>query len=585
MINKIQDQQQNLFNPLYNSPLPAVLLESDGSLVNQNRVFSEHFSFSQNRVASYKNKMLYSEFALPHDLFELEANQTNMDIELEAHYQGKSRQWFRLFGSSFCGEDGRRLVLIQFLDITEHKEAQESLKKYESFYNNSNEGIVMFDLDGRVVQANLAFEHIFGYKSEELVGKRLPVTPEISLHEGEYLLRETLKGNYIKGFETIKQKKDGTLITARITMSPIRDDQGAVQALAGIVRDITQEKMLYSIHQSFIDHNMDPILIFDHHEKLVRTNPALEQLFGWTADELLGTLAKDMPIIPNEKRDEVNENRVELKRGVEPKRYETVRLKRDGTPIDILLTSFPIMSQLQRGWAIIFKDISDRKEKERLMIQSEKLAIAGELAAGIAHEIRNPMTSIKGFLQLIQQGLLKESYFEIIMSEFDRIEFILSELLVLAKPQVKRFESAVLQEILKQVLVLLTPQANLNGVEIRENFEEEPLLLECDENQLKQVFINMIKNATEAMPDGGHLSIDIVRVNEYAARVRLADDGVGIPKHILSRLGEPFYITKEKGTGLGFMVSKNIIEQHNGTIQVDSVEGQGTTIQVTLPLI
>ncbi|MFI2858048.1 ATP-binding protein [Paenibacillus sp. JSM ZJ436] len=241
------------------------------------------------------------------------------------------------------------------------------------------------------------------------------------------------------------------------------------------------------------------------------------------------------------------------------------------------------------GYVVHIQDLTEQKRAsdyaESMMIQSDKLSIAGQLAAGIAHEIRNPMTSIKGFIQLLRSGFgSKEQYYEIISSEIERIELILGELLILAKPQGIKFERRNIRVLLSQVITLLNTQAILNNVEIQTDFRDQDMDVECDENQMKQVFINFIKNAVEAMPGGGMITIS-TRSLEGELLIDITDEGSGMPEDILSRLGEPFYTTKEKGTGLGFMISKKMIEEHRGTVEVRSKPEQGTTVRVMLPAV
>lgn len=234
---------------------------------------------------------------------------------------------------------------------------------------------------------------------------------------------------------------------------------------------------------------------------------------------------------------------------------------------------------------VIIRDISDRIKAEELMIKSEKLSIAGQLAAGIAHEIRNPLTAIKGFLQLFNDEFHgKQNYFDIIFSELNRIELILSELLLLAKPSETKFKSKDIRTILRDVVTLLETQANLQNIQINIEFANDESIITCDENQIKQVFINLIKNSIDAMENGGSIFIRTM-VTEDSIYILFIDEGCGIPKSILDRIGEPFYTTKEKGTGLGLMVSYNIIENHRGEIKVDSKENEGTTFEIKLPRV
>jgi two-component system sporulation sensor kinase A len=247
------------------------------------------------------------------------------------------------------------------------------------------------------------------------------------------------------------------------------------------------------------------------------------------------------------------------------------------------MVSIPTTYFGEQAVQVILRDISDRKKTEELMLRSEKLSIAGQLAAGIAHEIRNPLTAIKGFLQIMQPDLKNHSqYFQIVFSELNRIEMILSELLMLAKPQETKFRRANLVSLLQDVAMLLETQANLNGVFIEQNHEDSNLLINCDQNQLKQVFINLFKNAIDAMPSGGKVKVHTRRDNN-TVRIIVKDEGEGIPSELLERLGEPFLTTKEKGNGLGLMITYKIIEDHKGTICVDSKMGEGSTFTVNIP--
>ena len=348
-----------------------------------------------------------------------------------------------------------------------------------------------------------------------------------------------------------------------------------------------EDQLKATKHQlaSFIMENLDSILIFDKDDKLITVNPAFERTFGWSANESLGLHVIDMPFIPADRKFEINRNRSFVISGEKIVGYETVRKTKDGNLLNVMLSCFPLWSEEDKfnGWAVIIRDITEKKQAQELLIRTEKLSIAGELAASIAHEIRNPVTTIKGFLQLLQSGSVKKKYFDVMESEIDRIELILSELLMLARPQLIDFKLENISMLLKDVVTLLVPQANMNGVVIITDFDSEEVVVKCEKNQLKQAFINFIKNAIEAMPQGGELVIQMVSINKDELFIRFIDQGYGIPDHLLSKLGQPFYTTKEKGTGLGFMVSKKIIENHKGSIVISSKENKGTTIEVKLP--
>lgn len=340
--------------------------------------------------------------------------------------------------------------------------------------------------------------------------------------------------------------------------------------------------------KSFIMRNLDPVMILNNDDDVLTINEAFEKVFGWTADQIIGKNSMQLPHIPVINRKEVYQNKCITLLGEIVGEYESMRLTKKGDVLHVQISCFPLRDEHNRinGRAVIIRDITEKKQAQELLIKTEKLSIAGELAAGIAHEIRNPVTAIKGFLQLMEHGNMTnhEIYFEIMEAEIERIELILSELLMLSKPQVVQYESTNISMLIRDIVILLEAQAIMNNVQIELDFDSDEIILKCEKNQIKQVAINFIKNAIESMPQGGKLVVQLRKQEDTELLIRFMDEGCGIPDYVLSRLGQPFYTTKEKGTGLGFMVSKRIIENHYGTVSVYSEENIGTTIEVLLPL-
>lgn len=272
-------------------------------------------------------------------------------------------------------------------------------------------------------------------------------------------------------------------------------------------------------------------------------------------------------------------------KSVHPLEYKLRRL--DGTTIFAELSSLPIVYGGKEAILSIGKDITERKTQiENLLQKSEKLALVGQMAAGIAHEIRNPLTSIKGFVQLFQSKYKEDTeYFDIVLSELERINLIIGEFLVLAKPTKIIFKEKDLKTLLRDVVMLINTQAILNNVQIYMEREPNLPMIACEENQLKQVFINILKNAIEAMPDGGMVHVKAKEIKDNKISICFTDQGMGIPEDRIPTLGEPFYTTKEKGTGLGLMTSYKIIEHHNGEFNISSKVNEGTTVEIILPVI
>lgn len=267
------------------------------------------------------------------------------------------------------------------------------------------------------------------------------------------------------------------------------------------------------------------------------------------------------------------------------KKFTEVNLYQlDGNLIEVEVKGIPAISQNQKTALLFLRDIGERKKTEKLLGDSDKLLMAGQFAAGIAHEIRNPITAIKGFLQLMEHNSNTNDYYlNIIFSEVNRIELILSELLSLSKPKEMDFKHNNLQELLREVTALIETQAILHNIELQLQLDDHVPNILCDANKMKQVFINFLKNSIEAMPDGGTISVQL-RKERDTVYIRFKDNGPGIPKKLLHRIHEPFFTTKEKGTGLGLMISKQIIENHQGYFTVNS-NSFGTAVEICIPII
>jgi len=335
-------------------------------------------------------------------------------------------------------------------------------------------------------------------------------------------------------------------------------------------------------YKSLFENNPDGICSFDRDARFISVNPATERITGYTADELLRQSIRQM--IAPEDALRWQEHFQQTLLG-ETQTYHISLIHKLGHTIPLSLINVPIVIDEEiAGVYVIYKDISEEKRAEDLLIKSEKLSIVGQLAAGVAHEIRNPLTSLKGFAQLLKSKHSEFAhYYDIMLSELERINFIVSEFLVIAKPQAVSFQTKAIADIVGNTIALMSSQALMNNVEIIGRLETDLPPILCDENQIKQVFINVLTNSIDAMPEGGEIVVEAARTGDREVTLTFADNGIGIPEERLPRLGEPFYTTKEKGTGLGLMVSYKIIENHHGRMKIQSEVNQGTTVRITLP--
>ncbi|WNS79616.1 ATP-binding protein [Domibacillus sp. DTU_2020_1001157_1_SI_ALB_TIR_016] len=252
------------------------------------------------------------------------------------------------------------------------------------------------------------------------------------------------------------------------------------------------------------------------------------------------------------------------------------------------LTPITINSQVVEVIGTVFEITEFRKNALKIQ-ELEKLSLIGELAAGVAHEIRNPLTSITGFAQLIEELSNDETiniYLEVMLTELNRINTIVNEFMFISKPKENMdTRDTDIKVLISHVIKFMSPQATLRGVRLSESISSNSTLIaHCDPNQIIQVLMNLVQNAIEATTDPAQeIVISLKNTNKNSLLIEVTDKGSGISKERLKRLFEPFYTTKEKGTGLGLMMCRRIIENHNGTIKINSQLGEGTTVRITLP--
>jgi two-component system sporulation sensor kinase A len=467
-------------------------------------------------------------------------------------------------------------------DVTEYKYKTEKLRKVEELYNliseNSKDIIAICDINGFYQYVSPAARTLMGYEPEELVGNR-PSDYWHSEDKERYDRTNHHKYSYEDIFNFRVRHKDGRYIEFEYTIKVIRNENGEVVRYLGIGRDISERIKAEEGFRRIVEDSPDTVVISKNHQWLY-INDAGVKLLG--CKNKIEALSKpSMEYLAPEYHDLIIARFKKVALGETAELMEQKLIRLDGQIIDVESKSIPTVFNGEPAIYTIIRDITERKETQNLMINSEKLSVAGQLAAGIAHEIRNPLTAIKGFLQLMNSGQpAKQGYLDIISEEIGRIEKILSELLVLAKPQGSKKDSKDIGLLLEQTITLLTTEAILNNVIIETQFESNLPYIKCDESQLKQVFINFIKNSIEAMPSGGNIKVQVNRESIDWIKILFIDNGCGIPKEGLVRLGEPFYTTKEKGTGLGLMVSRRIIESHGGKVSIRSEVNVGTTVEV-----
>ncbi|KQL59140.1 MULTISPECIES: PAS domain-containing sensor histidine kinase [Bacillaceae] len=473
--------------------------------------------------------------------------------------------------------------------LTEEKE------KVETLINSIPDFISFKDGDGRWIQSNTFALELFQIDPIDYIGKtnsqlaeEKPFFKKTFLLANEtdeqtWTLRKTTRHEAIVTLENGEQKIFDT------TKTPLFTESGERKALIVVGRDITERmKAKQRLEESelrykaLFDHSPELVYMVDLRGNITDLNPHFMHVTGYDRVASIGE-----PFISFvDERDHVRLKLTfyQVITSREVVQCNEIRMKHQtGKKVIVNCASLPVIINGElvgiTGYA---HNITPMMEAEEKLRTTEKLAVVGELAAGIAHEIRNPLTSLRGFVQLFQAESKEENpIHRIMLEELERINMIASELLILSRPHDIFFSKTNVTNVLSDVIHLLTGEAKVNGVSL--SFKKPcPFYLYGDKNQLKQLFINVIKNAIEA-------SASTITVSTLAQdgrlKVKVEDDGHGISEERMARLGEPFFSQKDKGTGLGLTVSYKIVEQHKGNILYESAVGEGTIVHITFPLV
>lgn len=386
-------------------------------------------------------------------------------------------------------------------------------------------------------------------------------------------------------------RSDETLSTEQIPTCSFTLQDDHMHALAEVMESYAarHRKTLEDLRKandylySIIKESPAAIYILDLEGRIIQVNPAFESLYGYPWEAVKHSIEL---IVPERLAGEPLRLIERVRSGHPVNGYETWRRTSDGREIQVSLTISPIrgVGGDMEALAVICRNITEHKETEERLRRSEKLSVVGQLAAGVAHEIRNPLTTLRGFVQLFRQkNIGKSIHLDLMLEELDRINLIVSEFIVLSKPHLNQYLIKDVGVLLQDMVRFMEPQANLSNIMMETWIEPTLPKIRCEENQLKQVFLNIIKNGMEAMPDGGTITLEARRAEQGYILIRIRDRGMGIPEELLTRLGEPFITSKEHGTGLGIMVSQQILANHKGQMVIRSELGKGTCVDILMP--
>jgi two-component system, NtrC family, sensor histidine kinase PilS len=360
-------------------------------------------------------------------------------------------------------------------------------------------------------------------------------------------------------------------------------------------RKLLQEKehafaALDSLHRSIVESVHTGILTVDLDGRVQSFNRAAVEITGLFAAEVMG---KDvLEVMPEYAK--ITEIANPQEDNLEKRRTEIVIQSKDGQEriLGCALSELKRNDGTKIGDILIFQDITKIKEIEQAYEESRKMAFIGEMAAVLAHEIRNPLASISGSIQVLKKSLklsgMDERLLQIILRGKDQLENFIKDFLILARPAIGIYEDVDISALLDDVLesVKYGPFWH-DGIDMETDYPKQ-VMLTANKTEIRQLLWNLVLNALQAMPDSGKMSVavrvDLDAKNRHWAEIRVSDQGQGIEEKDMKNIFEPFFTTKEQGTGLGLAIVNRIVAVYGGTIKVDSVVGQGTVFTVKIPV-
>ena len=467
---------------------------------------------------------------------------------------------------------------------------------------SSDDAIIGKTLDGIVASWNRAAERIFGYTAAEMIGEPITrIIPEDRRREEAEVLERVREGEVIERFETIRLTKGGERIDVSLTVSPIKDAEGRIIGASEIARAITERRQsAAALHrseaqtQAIFEAASEAILIVDRTGIIESVNRKAEEMFGYPRPALLGQPLEIL--LPQRVRARHVGHRVayfeEPRARSMGQGLDLVALRRDGTefPVEISLSYFEAAQGRQ---AVAFvTDITQRQAMERATRQAERLSALGRLAAGIAHEVNNPIGIISSRIEIMLLGAEAQPLpgkvtddLKVLHRHAQRVARIAHGLLTFARESSGEWGRVDLNQVVEDTLLLLEKELARADIVVRRALLPGLPSIHGQVDALQQVVMNLVTNARDALGRGGEISLEtkVVPGRDAAVRLVVGDTGPGIPPDVLPRIFDPFYTTKSEGTGLGLSISYAIVHDHKGTIEIDSSPGRGAVFTLTFP--
>ncbi len=490
-------------------------------------------------------------------------------------------------------------------DITHRKEAEKALeesnRRVADILNFLPDATLVIDCKGRVIAWNKAAEQMTGIKAEDILGKgdyeyaipfygyRRPILVDHVLNyeqdwEPNYSNIE-IKGNVLIG-ENLCTTIGNSQTYLWAIATPLYDIQGRITGAIESIRDVTDRrraendlKASEEQYRRIVETANEGIWLSDCDNKITFVNEKMASMLGYPVESIMGcSLFK---YIAWDHRQMASIMIERNRKGIRVE-HDFKFCCQDGSSLWAVVSMTPIFNTGRKyaGSLAMISDVTERKKLEMQMARLDRLNLVGQIAACIGHEIRNPMTSVRGFLQILsgkEMYLQDKEYFELMIEELDRANAIITEFLSLAKNKAIELKLHDLNKIVKGIFPLINAEALVQDKLAQIHLEEIPPLL-LDEREIRQLILNLARNALDAMPANKGLMLKTLQEGTEVFLI-VQDQGSGIDPDILGEIGTPFITTKEAGTGLGLPVCYSIAARHNATIEVESDTG-GTTFFV-----
>lgn len=505
-------------------------------------------------------------------------------------------------------EEHETQILVDRSHLTE---VIDRLELFSLICDAMPDGVYVKDLDGRIVMTNSVGPRNIGKSANRIVGQTArDLFSAESAKQIEQEDRQVVSTGETMSFE-VHERIDEQVRNYLTTKIPYRNAAGEIIGLLGLSRDITEQRRTEALNlahearfKKLLEAAPDAIVGIDRQGLIVLVNAQVEKMFGYNRDELIGQTVE--LLMPDRFRQLHKRHRNDyvaspLTRPMGTGMELTGKHK-SGHEFPVEISLSPVETDGGMFITSIIRDITDRKKMERQLrqhttsleeqvIQSERLATIGRMAAQVAHEIRNPLSTIGLNIELLADELEAHAWEEsaeaadlirITLSEIERLNSVITDYLQFARMPEKQIHQLSMNDLAQDVFRFIRPEAAQMGVDLNLELGEDMDAVHIDPIIFRQAVLNCIRNALEAMPDGGLLTI-ATSMKGYAAELLISDTGLGIAPEDQSRVFDPFYSTKDRGTGLGLPYVRQIVREYGGTLDLKSTPGQGTAIAIRLP--